>query len=240
VKEAGGDNIVVLFSGGSDSTLAAALAADQFKRIHLVTYSHAFMAFHEKIEINVKRLKKHYPENEFIRHHHSINPLFKRLYFKNYLFYFRRFGTMIVPWICGACKLAMHVETIKYCKKRNLRHVSCGANRESSGIFPAQMKPVIEQFKKLYERHGIEYRTPVYQLERTDRLLLDMGIVKEENLKDQHLFYTTQHTCPLGILLHAHSRLYYTRIHGLKRYREKAARMMREKILDLEGRKGVT
>ena len=47
------NSVAVLFSGGSDSTLAAVIAARQAATVHLVTYAHPFMLFHAKIDINI-------------------------------------------------------------------------------------------------------------------------------------------------------------------------------------------
>ena len=227
------NGIAVLFSGGSDSTLAAALAAERFNRVYLVTYSHPFMFFHDKVPINISNLRSVFPDNEFIEHHDQITPLFKHLYFSDFLKYLRANRTMMVSWICGACKLAMHIETIQFCKAKGIQHVWCGAHEESSAIFPAQMESVIEDTRRLYARSGIVYETPVYRLGRTDRILKDRGILDHGNIKDQHLIYSTQHTCILGMILHAHSRLYYHRIHGLDAYRRKAGDIVRSKIGEL-------
>ena len=137
---------------------------------------------------------------------------------------------MMVSWICGACKLAMHLKTVQFCKTNDIPHVWCGAHEESSAIFPAQMESVIEDTKKLYARSGIAYETPVYRLGRTDHILKARGILDRGNIKDQHLIYSSQHTCVLGMILHAHSRLYYHRIHGLDCYRRRAHHIVRSRM----------
>ncbi len=71
------DGVAVLFSGGSDSTLAAVLAAERFKRVCLVTYSHPFMFFHKKVEVNIPKLEEAFPDVEFTRHKESITVVFQ-------------------------------------------------------------------------------------------------------------------------------------------------------------------
>jgi hypothetical protein len=227
------NSIAILFSGGSDSTLAAVLAAERFKRVYLITYSHPFMFFHDKVRINARNLKNAFPDNEFLEYHGQITSLFRHLYFSNFLKYLRTHRTMMVSWICGACKIAMHLKTIQFCKTNGISHVWCGAHEESSAIFPAQMEPVIEDTKRLYAGSGIVYESPVYRLGRTDHVLRDRGILDQGDIKDQHLIYSTQRTCALGVILHAHSRLYYHRIHGLDCYRRRAHAIVRSKIGEL-------
>jgi len=235
------DSVAVLFSGGSDSTLAAAIGAERFSRVWLVTYRHGFMMFHDKIGRNVERLRRAYPGTEILTHHERISRSFAQIYFNGLGRRLLRYRTMTVPWLCASCKLAMHLATIEFCSEHRVAHVYCGAHEESASIFPAQMEPVIEELQRLYRTHGITYETPVYHAGRTDRRLKDMGIIDDGNLKDQHLVYSTQHTCPLGVALHAHSRLYYTRIHGRSRYEERAHAMVRETIEERlsGGREGV-
>jgi 7-cyano-7-deazaguanine synthase in queuosine biosynthesis len=223
----------VLFSGGSDSTLAAAMAAKNTSRIYLVTYEHSFMFRHHKIDVNVSSLQKVFPQTEFIHHKEDINRLFKKLYFDRLVPYIRQYGTMILPWICGACKLAMHINTINFCNRRNIKNVCCGAHQESARIFPAQMPGIIDLIRELYMTNGIKYKTPVYEKDRPDRILFEKGIISNPNMKKQHLIYSTQYTCPLGIILHAHSRLFYRPLLGLSRYQRKIQELFEAKLIDM-------
>jgi len=226
--------IAVLFSGGSDSTLAAALAAERAESVHLVSYAHPFMLFHEKIDINIPRLRAKFPETRFEVYRENITPLYRRLYLHRHLRNLARRRTMLVPHLCGACKLAMHYATVAYCRGHGISHVYCGAHEESSGVFPAQMTPVIEDTRRMYARHGITYESPVYHAGRTDRKLHELGLIDDPTMKDQHLFYTTQHTCPVGALVHIYVRLRRAWPGADERYRRIAHAMVRELIEETE------
>jgi len=141
---------------------------------------------------------------------------------------------MMVSWICGACKVAMHQKTIALCKREKIGTLYCGAHEESAAIFPAQMEAVIDDTKEFYARHDVTYESPVYRMGRTDHKLHEMGITEKRNLKDQHVIYSTQHSCVLGMVLHAHSRLYYHRIHGVDRYQRLAHEIARSKMDELD------
>lgn len=226
--------IAVLFSGGSDSTLAAVLAARRAETVHLVSYAHPFMFFHEKIDINIGPLREKFPATRFEIHRQNITHLYGRLYRRRYFANLARHCSMLVPHMCGACKLAMHYATVDYCRSHGITRVYCGAHEESSLVFPAQMKPVIEDVQRMYARYGITYEAPVYHGGRTDRTLYELGIIDDPRMKDQRLFYTTQHTCPIGALVHVHSRFYYTRLWGHKRYERTCYAMVRELMADTE------
>ncbi len=228
------DRIAVLFSGGSDSTLAAVIAARQAAVVHLVTYAHPFMLFHRKIDINIARLREKFPDTRFEVYREDLTRPYRRLYGRHILRKLVRRRTMLVPHACGACKLAMHYATVGYCRRRGITRVYCGAHEESSRVFPAQMEPVIGDVRRMYERYGITYETPVYHGGRTDRTLHELGIIDNPRMKDQHLFYTTQHTCPIGALVHIHSRLYYTKLWGHEKYERTSHEMVRELMADTE------
>jgi hypothetical protein len=222
--------IAVLFSGGSDSTMAAVLAARRAESVHLISYSHPLMFFHEKIDINIPRLKEKFPETSFEVHRENVTRLYRRLYFRGFLRSLARRGTMLVPHLCGACKLAMHYATVAYCQAHGIANVYCGAHEESARVFPAQMESVIEDTQRMYARHGITYESPVYRGGRTDRTLHDLGLIDDPKMKDQHLFYTTQHTCPVGALVHVYSRLHQAGGRGRENYQRTAHAMVRELI----------
>jgi len=226
--------IAVLFSGGSDSTLAAVLAARRADSVHLLTYAHPFMFFHKKIDINIGRLREKFPATHFETHRENITRLYRRLYGRRFLGNLGRHCSMLVPHMCGACKLAMHYATVDHCRRRGIAHVYCGAHEESSRVFPAQMEPVIEDMQRMYARYGITYESPVYHGGRTDETLYELGLIDDPHMKDQRLFYTTQHTCPIGALVHIHSRFYYTKLWGHEKYEQTSCAMVRKLMVDTE------
>jgi hypothetical protein len=226
--------IAVLFSGGSDSTMAAVLAARRAGSVHLISYSHPFMFFHEKIDINIPRLREKFPETSFEIHRENVTRLYRRLYFRGFLPALARRRTMLVPHLCGACKLAMHYATVAYCRAHGISSVYCGAHEESARVFPAQMEPVIEETQRMYARHGITYEAPVYRAGRTDRTLHELGLIDDPKMKDQRLFYATQHTCPVGALVHVYSRLHRAGRRGHENYQRTAHAMVRELIEETE------
>jgi 7-cyano-7-deazaguanine synthase in queuosine biosynthesis len=201
--------ISILFSGGPDSTLAAIYALQKVHQVHLLTYHHKLMT-HRKTESGeekhmrvAKELSRIYGADRVIISKDQISNLLRRIY--------RNTTThrgYCIPWICGACKLAMHIKTIEYNLRNKIKITYDGANKESASVFPAQSLVYIDIIKRLYRMYDMSYETPVYDLEKTDVLTEDFGLHSCRATKREHFFFSTQHSCFTGVLVHLHARFY--------------------------------
>lgn len=152
---------VLLFSGGTDSTLAAALQQERFSKVHLVTYDRFGLASVENTKVNAEMLRNKYGPERFEHHIINIDPLFKFISYEDYFSNLRKHGLLLLS-TCGLCKLAMHVRTVQFCIERGIKHVSDGANRGMI-MFPDQTQEVIAELAAMYRAFGIEYSNPVFQ-----------------------------------------------------------------------------
>jgi predicted subunit of tRNA(5-methylaminomethyl-2-thiouridylate) methyltransferase len=156
-------DILVLFSGGTDSTLAAALAIENFNHIHLITYSRFGIASVENSKVNADMLIEKYGKEKVSHKIIKIDKLFKFISYENYMKNMLKHGLSNLS-TCGLCKLSMHAKTLEYAIENKISHVSDGANAGMT-MFPAQMKPVIELLKKMYLNFDINYSNPVFDYE---------------------------------------------------------------------------
>ncbi len=163
-------SIVVLYSGGTDSTLAAALAAEEFDRIHLVSYKRFGVSSIENSRINAKMLVDRYGEEKVSHSIIRIDRLFKFISYERYFYNLFKFGFQNLS-TCGFCKLAMHMRTIKYCLDHNIKYVSDGAN-EGMSIFPAQMRPVLDDIRAMYRHFGISFFNPIFDYDAPEEQTL--------------------------------------------------------------------
>jgi len=178
------NKILCLYSGGADSTLAAALVANRYDSIKLMTYHRlGFFKTEENVKVNFERLKKQFSSVKFSLEIIDINSLFKKIQYDNYPYYVKKYGSICMS-ICGLCKLAMHWQTILYCKKNSINHVCDGAVKEMS-VFPAQnMEIALKNLKKLYSDFNINYMNPVFKKGKTtEKILHKMKIIPSSSYK---------------------------------------------------------
>jgi len=249
----------VLFSGGSDSTLTAALAADEFEHIHLLTFSRFGIFNIENSAINVDKLKARYGGHRFEHHLIDINDLFKRVSYDRYLSTLRRHGFFVLS-TCGMCKLAMHLRALLFCLDHGIEVLCDGAN-QAMDIYPAQMKAVIERMQGMYAHFGIEYRTPVFDYdgpsemsfmaedgdenmpgfwnkeereaddkETTDRKLYEMGIFDSPRTKGTQTDLAMQPRCFQFILFRIFVHWYYLPYKEYGQYESQTVAFYDEKI----------
>lgn len=204
-------DVSIIYSGGSDSTLAATFGAERFNKVHLLTF-HRFAMFREgKTRVNVENLRRAFGRNKFIWNRVGINPLFKSLFKLNYLGAFKNYKDYAPTLLtCGICRLCMYTQTVIYNFKNHISHTYDGAQR--GWLFPTQLPEVLEMVKDFYKEFGMVLDTPVYDIKHTDWELYKRGITPKRDYKNERLLYSNQHTCPFGILAHLDVkilRLYY-------------------------------
>ncbi len=227
--------ISVLFSGGADSTLAALLALEHADRVHFLTYHHRVMGAIGKHRRVVEELRSLVGAPRVVTHEEEIDEGFRRCYLEGFLERLPRYRTFYVPWIFGACKTAMHLTTIRYNHERGISTTWDGAHRESSYLFPAQMATYAEVMREHYRSHGMDYQSPVYEVPDTDRQTAERGMTTTRETKREHVIYSTQHACAVGLLVHGHGRLYYRPFRGRKRSEALAGTLLRETLADVDG-----
>ncbi len=222
----------ILFSGGSDSTLVAALMCRQYEKVHLLTFFNAGLPFYERSNINAQRLSDRFGNDRIVHRLIDFETLFKRLYYDRYLHDLKKYGTYMVPCFCNACQMAMHIRTIQYCGSNHIRSAYDGYKREKEHIYGFMAEEGICETKKLYEEYGIDYSNPVYDIVRTDWELYNMGITPKKDVKFpyERLNYSTQHHCRTGIIVNAYLMGYFLPRHGQERSQKISIAYWKDKI----------
>jgi hypothetical protein len=179
-----------------------------------------------------EELRKRFGQERVVAHEGDTDALFHRFYTSAMPHRLARYRTFFIPWICGACKLAMHISAIRYNRDHGISTTYDGGNVESSPYFVDQMKPYIECMKEFYASLGMRYDCPVYDVAATDRETEKYGMTSTKDTKKEHIIFSTQHTCVNGLYVHAHARLYYRPFRGKHRTRDLGGRMLRELLDD--------
>ncbi len=248
--------VAVLFSGGTDSTAAAALLAQSYDRLHLLSYGHSGIFRPENSRVNVALLRERFGDR-FVHEVFDVDRLFRWITYLDYWENLRRFGFFNLT-TCGLCKLSMHVRTLAYCLEHGLSEVADGANRHMSH-FPAQMREGLDELRAMYERFGIAYTNPVFDYDSPDgldwshkvglvrekeanrddsetkprttgRLLTELGILERENVKGTETDRRMQARCFQLTLHNAFALGYYIPRYGEDAYRRGVQRFYRRKI----------
>ncbi|MFC2162683.1 hypothetical protein ACFLRF_03305 [Candidatus Altiarchaeota archaeon] len=227
------DKILVLYSGGSDSTLAAAIAARKAKTVYLITYKRFGFFSPDLVSHNMHALEHKFPEVRFVSEIIDIESEYRDVAYSNHLGDLRKYG-LITQSVCGLCKVAMHWRTIKECMKKGVHLVYDGAV-ESTNIFPAQNKRImLDGLSGLYREHGITYENPVYDMD-TQRMLFKEGIIPSDKYKGTSK--DIQPVCSQQLLF---TRFvdYYLAKHSFSEYEERVGEYYREKLDYVRGRLG--
>lgn len=222
--------VCIMFSGGSDSTLAAALLTKDFETIHLLTFKHSAIAQPEKSKINLERLQKKYTNNKFIYQVIDVEDYFHKFYYTNYLSNFFKFG-LYIENICIACKLSMFTGAVKYCLKNNLHIIASGANKKSGIVFADQMSENVDSLRGCLKRHNIEYLIPTFITKRSDWELYELGVTPFKDVKfPSPIAYKEQPGCYCGEMHSIYVHGYFFPLYGKERFSKIAQRHFKEKL----------
>ena len=225
------NDISILFSGGPDSTLAALKALDKADTVHLLTFHHKKMGKIGKHRKTSEELKKIFGNERVKTYEGDINNFFNKFYINNFKKNIVKYRSFYIPWICGACKLSMHLCAIQYNLKNNIKITYDGANKESAPYFMDQTIPYINVIKEFYKnKYDMIYDCPVFVIIDTDKQTEKYGVNCLINTKKEHFIFSTQHTCLNGVLVHLHSRLYYRPFRGKKRTENLSAEFLKNTI----------
>lgn len=206
-SDASDEQICVRFSGGTDSTLAAATMAPRFKRVHLLTFNTTFKmnllglinSDPSNASANADNLRRRFGQEKFVHRISNFGHVRNQIYFRDYLPHFPTRDFTRVTF-CPACVMAMHIETIIYCLKNGIRYVSDGATIESGVLKWQTQNPYnMVEMRDFYKMFGLKYLiNPNYYLMDSDKELYRLGIIERESVRKRyHYRRKTQQYCIL-------------------------------------------
>lgn len=216
--------VAVLYSGGTDSTCAAALMAQDHAEVHLLTYYEHATRRSPSPTKNIERLRRHFPEVTFTHSRLSVDALVRFFSYERYISTLRQHGYLALA-TPGFSSLSWQVRTIAYCLEHGITRVADGLTRELMH-FPGHMDATVALWKELYAEFGIEYENPVREWDTppdrqfieqvlvnrhsgdfllgdaapserktTGQYLFAQGILPHPNLKGSRLDFSMQHDC---------------------------------------------
>jgi hypothetical protein len=207
----------VLFSGGTDSTLAAAQMLDECEKVTLLTFQPGYLLFIENTRVHARALQARYGEDRVQHEIIDIRPFIGQILGEHVGADLREYGFNMASLVCLGCRLSMHAFAIAWCLERGVPYLADGSIRAQSTI-PEQMESVIRRNRRFYsEVYGIRHFSPIYEEAESDRRLDALGITGKRRLKKQFILFDTQATCVFGVPADVYGRLFYGGLVGSQR-----------------------
>ena len=228
----------IMFSGGSDSTLAAAKMLDFCERVTLFTCDPGFVLFLENSKVNAQVLMDRYGPERVTHRIVRIREAISKILFREFRRDLCQYGLNLTSLICLGCRLAMHAEAIVYNLEHSFPLIADGSIRQQA-TSPEQLMSVLERNREFYRsEYGIQHASPIYDEDESDRIAYELGITRVKGLKKQFILFDTQATCTLGVPADVYGRVFYGCLMGDQRERDSGAYLaakhdfMREFIAD--------
>ncbi len=156
-------SIVVMYSGGLDSTLQAYRLGQIYKEVHLLTFDLSLTIGIENCRKSIGNIQRACPNAKIIHHIITIDQTrkaFWKHFFADYFVYCDHTSPAI---LCLSCKMAMLTESIRYCLQHGIRLISNGLTGTQSD-HPEHLPEIINRFTDLMEEYGISFINDVYHI----------------------------------------------------------------------------
>jgi hypothetical protein len=204
----------VLFSGGTDSTLAAAQILDEVDRITLLTFDPGYIFFIENTRVHARKLAQVFGADRVEHRIIDIRPTVKAILGSDVKADVAEYGFNLTTLVCLGCRLSMHAFAVAWCLEHGVPYLVDGSIRAQSTV-PEQMESVIRRNRRFYSQiYGIHHFSPIYEESESDRRLEELGIADKRRLKRQFILFDTQATCAFGVPADVYGRLFYGRAVG--------------------------
>ena len=183
------NTVIVLFSGGRDSSLAACLLAASGRSVHLLTTFNGATIKGEVANYRYEELRTSFSDLITRR---TIVPsfgLFRRIALETIESDFARFKTNLIPL---GDALATHTIAADFALEHNLSVIASGY-AQYENAFPEQMPQVVALTRSFLQEYRITYLTPVYSYTHRNQVkqhLLEFGI-SPKSLEGTSLFADT-------------------------------------------------
>lgn len=160
------NDVLLLYSGGKDSTLAAIRLKNAGYNIHFIHFDNGHMMDADKPYLT---FQKTFANQEGYTFHYQNKAIDISNLFKSYFDYWKEKhgdnldgGNLDSEIRCLSCRMAMYTKAIIYAKNNGFKYIAEGAR--ISQKFMLEQIPMIERLKNLAKKYGIELLFPVLEL----------------------------------------------------------------------------
>lgn len=169
------EKVLILFSGGADSTAAAAYYLLKNYYAELVTFDNGAQRAMGNSEEKARAIIARFPDRCSWKIFNCI-ALFHKIAIKNLEQDVTKYGNLI----CCGCKLAMLAQAVIYCAATGIKTIADGFVKTQT-YYPEQTPEYIEVTRKFAAEYGITYEHPLYRMraEKIRELAVEAGIPPE-------------------------------------------------------------
>ncbi|MCX5795278.1 MAG: hypothetical protein NTY77_07290 [Elusimicrobia bacterium] len=153
-------DVCMMFSGGVDTTLAAAhlLEEDASVRLHLLTFCNGYCVKVGASKTHVVELQEKYGADRLAHRIIYVSEIFERLR-RPLPELIRKYGSTLVIDLC--CRLSFETAAVIYCLNNGIREVCDGTNIDQGVLF-LERPDYLRVIREFFASQGIEYFSPVY------------------------------------------------------------------------------
>ena len=169
-------DVLLMYSGGKDSTLAAIRLRNQGYNVHFIHFDNGHMMDQDKPYLTFKKVFENKDGFYFDYEYSTID--IKDIFESYYSNWNSSLGDIFLTSEirCLSCRMAMYTEVIRIAKKEGFKYIAEGAR--ISQKFMLEQLPIIDRISKLSHENGIELLLPVLNLkddEKEKQELIDNG-----------------------------------------------------------------
>lgn len=154
------NDVLLLYSGGKDSTLAAIRLYNAGYNIHFIHFDNGHMRDQDKPYLTFQETFG--KEDDFYFDYElssvDIKPIFEE-YYSNWSTNFTNDPALTSEIRCLSCRMAMYTKAIEIAKKEGFKYIAEGAR--ISQKFMLEQLPITNRLKELAESQGIKLLLPV-------------------------------------------------------------------------------
>jgi hypothetical protein len=155
---------LVMFSGGRDSSLTAAMLMLQKIPVHLFSANSGCSLHREALGLRVQELTKRFGELVVCHSVVDISGAFRSIAIQQIEEDIVRHRKNLV--LLGE-KIAIHAHVVDYCHRYGITVANDGVTRYQQE-FPEQRSIARDYFRMFLAGYGIEYRSPVYDIAKSE------------------------------------------------------------------------
>lgn len=175
--------VLHMLSGGRDSFLSACLLIEEGFSVRMVTFDNGHIDGVDRAAQVARWIAERYPNADVSYLHPMKTAMTLLLYMQSE--WYRKSSERMEKYPelqtyqahCLACKSAMYVHALAYCKAHGIRYLSEGA-REEQGFF-VELPEMKERYEALCKMNGVDLKLPVFDLKsdlERKRELSDRGL----------------------------------------------------------------